>query len=80
MTAIYVLKLEKVISITKVEEAVVYESAETLDSSPEFFLPSEFFSDPDFSEDRKELEAKVTPETLKVLKDMAETGESFVIC
>ncbi|HHT9126713.1 MAG TPA: hypothetical protein ACFYD6_13005 [Candidatus Brocadiia bacterium] len=80
MTAIYVLKLEKVVSITKEEENAIYDSAETLDSNPELFLPSAFFSDSDFSENRKELEAKVTPETLKVLKELSTTGESFVIC
>lgn len=79
MTSIYVLKLEKVASITKEEEDAIYDSAEMLDSSPEFFLPKEFFNGPDFLDDRKELEAKVTAESIKVLMELAKNGESFVI-
>lgn len=79
MTAVYVLRLEKVASITKEEENAIYDSAETLDSNPELFLPKEFFSGPDFSDDKKELEAKVTPESLKVLMELAKNSESFVI-
>lgn len=80
MRAIYTVRFEKVIDISSEEATAIYDSTEETDSSPELFLSQEYFTDPELEEDRKELEAKVSPETFKALKELAEAGETFVIC
>lgn len=80
MRAIYTVRFEKVVDITSEEASAIYDSTEETDSSPELFLPQEYFTDPKLEEDRQKLEARVTPETFKVLKELSEAGEMFVIC
>lgn len=80
MRAIYTVKFEKVVDITSEEANAIYDSTEETDGSPELFLPQEYFTDPELAEDRQKLEAGVTPETLKALKELAENSETFVIC
>lgn len=79
MRAIYTIRFEKVADITSEEATAIYDSSEETDSSPELFLSQEYFTDPELAEDRQKLEARVSPETFKVLKELAESGETFVI-
>ena len=78
MPTIYKVKFEKTIDISEKEANVIYELSDGVDSidSPEIFISSSTFDD---EECKEELESCFESKTLKVIKDLSKSGQTFII-